>query len=46
MRHKILITGGAGFIGYNSAIYFKKKITKCMFLITCLGKVLRKIKKD
>lgn len=25
MRHRILITGGAGFIGYNSAVYFKKK---------------------
>ncbi len=32
MRHKILITGGAGFIGYNSAIYFKKKNHKVYVL--------------
>jgi len=28
VRHRILITGGAGFIGYNSAVYFKKKKNK------------------
>jgi nucleoside-diphosphate-sugar epimerase len=30
---KILITGGAGFIGVNSANYFAKKVTKLLFLI-------------
>ena len=36
---KVLITGGAGFIGYNSSIYFLKKGSKLKLLITSQEKL-------